>query len=172
MILSQIVAVSKNGVIGKNNTLPWHLPEDLKFFREKTKGKILIMGRKTFESLPHPLKGRYHMVVSRSAPQRPVTTTAETPVEFFTSFEAAVAKAKKISVPSGTWPEEVFVAGGTELFRMSFPIIDRIYLTKIHHDVDGDIYYPDLDFSQLNLADQSDRQEPFPYSFLLYTRPS
>lgn len=171
MILSQIVAVAANNVIGKNNTLPWHLPEDLKFFRNKTKGKVMIMGRKTFDSLPHPLKGRYHLVISRQELSGSQISTEETPVEFVKSLELGLEKAKFLTANfPEKWPEETFIVGGSEIFKNSFPLCDRIYLTRIYHDVEGDVFYPDLDFSRFQITEQVDHAEPFKYSFLTYSR--
>jgi dihydrofolate reductase len=126
-----VVAVAKNGVIGRNGALPWRISSDLKRFRAITMGKPVIMGRKTWESLPRkPLEGRTNIVVTRNrdfaAPGALVAT----------SLKDALAKAQG---------EEVCIIGGGELFREAIPIADRLYLTEIDLDVEGDTFFPTID---------------------------
>jgi dihydrofolate reductase len=130
MSLSLIVARASNGVIGKNNQLPWHLPADLQYFKTVTMGKPIVMGRKTFESIGRPLPGRQNIVVTRNP-------------DFFSdgitvahSVEAAIAAANQVA--------EIMLIGGTELYKLSLPLADRIYLTEIHQDFDGDAHFPAL----------------------------
>ncbi len=155
MILSHIVATAHNGVIGKDNKLPWHLPEDLKFFKETTQGKILIMGRKTFDSLGRPLPNRFHIVVTRQNLQ-----SAQEKVRYVSSLDEAFQLAQKMIPP---WPEEVFILGGGEIFQQTLTLVDRIYLTKIDKDVDGDSFYPEVDWSLFDLvkSDQFETSEKF-----------
>jgi dihydrofolate reductase len=163
MTLSHIVAVSANDVIGVNNTLPWDIPEDMKFFRDKTKGRALIMGRKTFESVGHPLPHRLNVVVTRqkdypaSAPNVVVQPDLKSAIEYC---------AGQIS----KYGEEVFIIGGGEIFKESMDIVDTIYLTRIHKEFPGDIKYPKVDYAKFALAERRDRTEPVPFSFLTYTR--
>jgi dihydrofolate reductase len=132
-MLSLIAAVAKNRAIGKDNTLLWHLPEDMRHFRETTRGKPVIMGRKTWESLPdsfRPLPGRHNIVVSRNATyQAPGATLAA-------SLEEAILKTEKAN--------EVFVIGGAELYRQAMPLADRLYLTEITTSFEGDAFFPEV----------------------------
>lgn len=162
MILTHIAAMAKNRVIGKNNELPWRLPEDLKFFKEKTKGHILIMGRKTFESLPGHLPNRYHIVISRND-----YATDEQDVTFVKSVDEAIALAKKLTPK---WGEEVFITGGGEIYQQSLDRVHKIYLTVIEKDFEGDAFYPALDESKFLLVDQDHRETPMPFSFCTYVR--
>ena len=165
MSLSHIEAVSRNDVIGANQTLPWDIPEDMKFFRDKTKGKALIMGRKTFESVGHPLPNRLNVVVTRQkdypskAPNVVVKPDLKSAIEY---CQTQVSK----------YGEEIFIIGGGEIYKESMPLVDVIYLTRIHADFEGDTRYPKVDSSQFELIEQRDRTEPVPFSFLTYVRKS
>ena len=110
MIISQIVAVSENGIIGKNNELLWHIAEDLNYFKKRTTGKILIMGRKTFDSLKKPLPKRFHIVISRSAGH-----SSNENVKFVASISEAYQVAERLTL-SGQWPDEVMIIGGGEIY--------------------------------------------------------
>src|SRR5512145_126071 len=126
-MLSLIAAVAKNRVIGNNNQLLWHLPEDMRHFRETTRGKPVIMGRKTWESLPdsfRPLPGRLNIVVSRNRAYRPEGA------ELAASLDEAVVKAGAAN--------EIFVIGGGELYRQAMPIAGKLYITEIDADFVGD----------------------------------
>ncbi|HMN69074.1 MAG TPA: dihydrofolate reductase [Bdellovibrionales bacterium] len=163
MTLSHIVAVSQNDVIGVNNTLPWDIPEDMKFFREKTKNRALIMGRKTFESVGHPLPYRLNVVVTR---QKDYKVDAPN-VVVVPDLQAAIEHCKgQIS----KYGEEIFIIGGGEIFKESMGLVDVIYLTRIHRDFPGDIKYPAVDQRQFDLVERRDRTEPVPFSFLTYHR--
>lgn len=129
MALFAIYARAANGVIGRDGTLPWHLPADLKRFKALTMGKPMIMGRKTFESFPKPLPGRRHIVLTRAR-----HWTAEG-AEVAHDHDAAVALAGQ---------DEVAVIGGSEVFRLLLPRCDRVELTEIHADFDGDTVMPPL----------------------------
>lgn len=130
-LLSIIVAMDESGVIGKNNGLPWHLPADLRHFKQITMGKPVLMGRKTFESIGKPLPGREFIVLTRDksfavAGCRVVQTLDE-------GIEAAADK------------PELVVIGGAEIFALALPLVSRIYLTRVHARVDGDTYFPAFD---------------------------
>jgi dihydrofolate reductase len=178
MILSAIAAMSKNRVIGKNNQLPWHIPEDLKFFREKTTSKVMIMGRKTFESFPGVLKNRYHIVISRdimkaaevigkktgakvSMPEHKIIAEGSL-FSVVSNFQAAVDWANQLVNKNSAhynelFSEEVFVIGGGEIYQQSLDKLDKIYLTVIDKEVDGDVYFPEFKMSDFKLIDKSDR---------------
>ena len=136
-MLSLIAAVARNRAIGKDNRLLWHLPEDMRHFREITRGKPLIMGRKTWESLPEkfrPLPGRLNVVVSRD-PLYPATGAI-----LASSLEAALRQAYSACSPSA----EIFVIGGAELYRQALPLADRLYLTEVDEDFAGDTFFPEV----------------------------
>lgn len=133
MTLSIIVAASENNVIGINNHLPWHLPIDMKYFKDTTMGKPIVMGRKSFEELGRVLPGRPNIMITRRADYK-----AEG-LYVVPSLEAGIEKAKTF----GT--EEIFITGGGEIFKLALPIIDRLYLTRVHAEVSGDTYFPEFD---------------------------
>lgn len=135
MILSHIVAVSENEVIGKDNDLLWHYSEDLNYFKKRTTGKIMIMGRKTFESLKKPLPKRFHIVVSRH------NIDSEYPnVKFVGSLSEAYRLAEKMTL-SDEWPEEVMIVGGGQIYKESLKDADFLYITRIPGEYQGDTYY-------------------------------
>ncbi|MBX3039163.1 MAG: dihydrofolate reductase [Bdellovibrionaceae bacterium] len=162
MILSHIAAMAKNRVIGKDNKLPWHLPEDLRFFKKMTDGRIMIMGRKTFESLPGHLPNRHHIIVSRSH-----FVADEGDVDFVSSIDEALKLAEElIADPS----EEVFIVGGGEIYKQTLDKVDRIYLTVIDQEVEGDAKYPEFDESRFILEKDEGRPGPPPFAFRTYVR--
>jgi dihydrofolate reductase len=130
MTLSLIVAKASNGVIGKDNQLPWRLPADLKYFKAVTMNKPIIMGRKTFESIGRPLPGRQNIIVTRNVHFSGAGLTV------VHSVDAAIAAAKGA--------DEIMLIGGMELYQLALPLVERIYLTQIHQDFDGDSYFPEL----------------------------
>ncbi len=165
-MIYQVVAIANNRVIGKDNKLPWHFSSDLKFFKQLTMGQTIIMGRKTFESISKPLPGRENFILSKSkesslrggvadevrqnstksvrtnlagfwriisgSPRRPFWTPRDD-VKFFDSIEKAL---KAISTEHG------FIIGGASIFQETMPLVDGIYMTKIHADFEGDTFYP------------------------------
>jgi dihydrofolate reductase len=133
-VIALIVAVAENGVIGRDGTLPWRIPEDMKWFKASTEGRPLIMGRKTWESLPRrPLPGRTNIVVTRNNHYR-----AEGAV-------VVVALEAAIEVALGEEPEEIMVIGGAEIYRAALPLARRIYLTSVHGEIAGDTHFPAID---------------------------
>lgn len=134
MTISFVVAASDNNVIGKNNQLLWHLPNDLKFFKNTTWGFPVIMGRKTFESVNKPLPGRTNIVITRQ------TDWTRDQVIVVPSLEAALEAAVE-----ATHAKEVFVIGGGEVYKQALPITDVIYLTRVHATLEGDAFFPELD---------------------------
>jgi dihydrofolate reductase len=130
-LVTLIVAVADSGVIGRDNALPWHLPEDLKRFKRLTMGKPIVMGRKTFESIGKPLPGRQNIVVTRDPNYQ------ATGVDVVPGIEAAVRVAGDVA--------EVMIIGGADLFRLFLPRAGRIHLTRVHGDVAGNVLWPALD---------------------------
>ncbi len=169
MDVALIVAMAENGVIGRNNKLPWHLPEDLRYFKQTTMGKPIIMGRKTYESIGKPLPGRTNIVISRQE-------NYELPegAKHVRSLDEAIELADSIAFIDGT--EEVMVIGGSQIYKEAFlqGKADRLYLTKVHSEVDGDAYLEGFDESQWRLTGQDDFQSsetnPYDYSFCVYER--
>lgn len=133
-----IAAVANNGVIGKGNHIPWHLPADFAHFKRMTMGKPLIMGRKTFESIGRPLPGRTNIVVSRQEGYQPDG------VLVISSLEAALEHAQEIAKADRA--NEVMVGGGAEIYRQAMPHADRMYITQVELEPDGDAYFPPIDF--------------------------
>ncbi|SFE05648.1 dihydrofolate reductase [Chitinophaga sp. CF118] len=134
-MLSIIVAASENNVIGIHNHLPWHLPVDMRYFKQTTIGKPIIMGRKSFDELGRVLPGRPNIVISRQPDFKREGLTV------VPSLEAGIEEAKKYNT------EEIFVTGGGEIFKIALPIVDRVYITRVHDDkvVVGDTYFPDFE---------------------------
>lgn len=133
MKLSIIVATAEQGVIGKDNQLIWHLPEDLKMFRRLTTGHVIIMGRKTFESIGKPLPNRTSIIISRNNDYQVGGCIV------VGSLEEAVEKAKEIET------EEAFIIGGAQIYALALDIADTVYLTQVHHNFEGDAFFPILD---------------------------
>jgi dihydrofolate reductase len=159
--IAVIAAVARNGVIGVENRLPWHLPEDMRRFRALTTGHSVIMGRRTWESIGKPLPGRQNLVVSRR--RGPV----EADVEFTPSLDAALARVSR--------PEPVFVIGGEALYRAALPRADILYLTEIARDFDGDARFPRFDRSRWRESlrearTASDTAGRLAYEFVVYER--
>ncbi|MEH6649697.1 MAG: dihydrofolate reductase [Motiliproteus sp.] len=166
MQLALIVAQSENRVIGRNNALPWHLSEDLKYFKAVTMGKVIIMGRKTYESIGRPLPGRTNIVVTRDREYQADGVT----VVF--SLEQAIEQAAAISEINGV--AEAMVIGGSELYTQALPLTKRLYLTQVHHHVEGDACFPELDPTQWQQVSRQDfdaiEPNPYRYSFIVLDR--
>ncbi|MFD2190721.1 dihydrofolate reductase [Pistricoccus aurantiacus] len=135
--VAMIAALSRNGVIGVDNQMPWHLPEDLRFFKHKTQGKPLVMGRKTFDSIGRPLPGRLNIVVTRSETFHP------SGVEVCHDLEDALALADQRAQESGA--EEIMVIGGAQIYTQALSLAQRLYLTEIALELDGDACFPAVD---------------------------
>ncbi len=158
--LSIIVAMARNRVIGLNNTLPWHLPADLKHFKALTMGHHIVMGRKTYDSIGKPLPGRTSVVVTRNANYAPPDVTV------VNSFEAAIAACGD--------DQEIFVIGGAELYRQAIKLADRIYLTEIDADIPGDTHFAKFDRKLWREAGRvshaPDEKNLYAYHFVVYDR--
>ncbi|HVW96950.1 MAG TPA: dihydrofolate reductase [Mucilaginibacter sp.] len=159
MIVSAVVAIAENRAIGKDNKLLWHLPNDLKHFKTITSGHTIIMGRKTFDSVGRPLPNRRNIVITR----RDITIDG---AEVVNSLDAAVALCKN--------EQEVFIVGGAEIYNMAMPVTDRIYLTVVHQEFDGDAFFPEIspdEWKETEREDHApDEKNPIPYSFITYER--
>ncbi|TVQ78229.1 MAG: dihydrofolate reductase [Bradymonadales bacterium] len=156
MIISAIAAMSRNRVIGLRGALPWHIPADLKFFKEKTLGKSLIMGRKTFESFPKPLPDRENIVLTRRKGYQAVGA------KVFSDLAEAIDYCRS----KQPLPDEIFIGGGSEIYQAAMPMLQRIYLTVIEKDFDGDTFFPEIPPGFSLTESQPGRQEsPVPLSF-------
>ncbi|CAN5293479.1 type 3 dihydrofolate reductase [soil metagenome] len=160
MQISIIIAYASNGVIGLNNALPWHLPADLKHFQQLTLNKPIIMGRKTYESIGMPLPKRINVVVTRNQ------QFSVPGVELAHSLEAAFT--------SHAESEELMVIGGAELLRQALPYAQRLYLTEIHQEFNGDTYLPAIDWQQWREVarehHKADAKNAYDYSFVTWER--
>jgi len=161
-VISIIVAASENNVIGIQNRLPWNLPADLQYFKNTTWAMPIIMGRKTFESMGQPLKGRQNIVITR---QKDYSYPGITVV---TSIDEAIAEAEKQEV------NEIFITGGTEIFLQAFPKVNRIYITRIHAQIEGDAYFPEINKDEWELKrsepHEADEKNSLPYTFEVWER--
>ncbi|MEH6348042.1 MAG: type 3 dihydrofolate reductase [Bermanella sp.] len=159
-----IAAFAQNRVVGINNTLPWHLPEDLKYFKRTTTGKAIIMGRKTYDSIGRPLPNRTNIVISRN------TELNVEGVKVVDSLQAAIDLAKEVNLINGV--EEIMVIGGASIYEEALPQADRLYITHVQAEVAGDAYFPEVDFSQWQEVSRDDyvasEGNPYDYSFVVY----
>ncbi len=166
MQLALIVAKADNGCIGRDNKLPWYLPGDLKYFKQATLGKPIIMGRKTWESLKGPLPGRTNIVITRQASYQ-----AEG-AKVVPSLDEALTLAEHVALIDGA--EEAVVIGGAEIYGQALPRVDRMYITEVHAAVDGDAFFPGFDAAAWReIGRDSFRAEPpnqYDYSFVVYER--
>jgi len=152
-----IAAVAKNNVIGKEGDIPWHIPEDLKHFREETDGFPVIMGRKTYESLPSgPLKGRENIVITRRKDYKP-----DKEVVVKHSLKEAIEYCEKKNYV------KAFIGGGESVYRQSLPFADKLDITRIHKDYEGDAHFPEIDPDKWQLVSK-ERQNG--YTFMVYLR--
>lgn len=161
-MISFIVAADESNVIGKDNQLPWHLPGDMKYFKNQTWGMTVIMGRKSLESLGKPLQGRKNIVVTRNKNWK------REGVEVAHSINEAIELAKQ------TGTKEIFIIGGAEIFKEAMPVANRIYLTRIHHKFEGDVYFPAVSTNEWNLVKNkfcaADEKNQFSYTFEVWER--
>ena len=151
--------MSENRVIGDNNQLPWHLPADLKHFKTLTEGHPVLMGRKTHEAIGIPLPNRTNIIITHNADyQAPGCLVV-------TSLEKAMACTATLSSP------EIFIIGGAQVYQQFLPQIERIYLTIVHEEFDGDVYFPEMDTAAWQEIErtrhEADEKNAFAYSFLI-----
>lgn len=188
--LSAIAAVAKNNVIGRDNRLIWHIPEDLKFFKRTTMGKPILMGRKSYESLGKPLPGRPNIVISRSYGDAPAAAatdlfwemeeaapavsraeeanrTPEGPF-LYASIAEGIAAAKNMAQRMGV--AEVFITGGGEIYKQTMGMIDRLYLTRVERDYEGDVYFPDLNPHEWHTVSKESHEGDPAFTFYVMER--
>ena len=163
--VSLIVAATRNQVIGQDNQMPWHLPDDLRYFKQRTLGKPIIMGRKTWESLGRPLPGRLNIVISRQ------NDIALEGAEVFTDLAQAIQRGQEWATEQGV--AEVMVIGGGQIYQQALELAQRVYLTRIDLELAGDTFFPVLDAQQWQQIDAqshpAQNQEPG-YTFEVWQR--
>lgn len=160
-MISLLVAMDNTRLIGKNNDLPWHLPADLAYFKRVTMGNKIVMGRKTYESIGHPLPGRENIIITRNT-------------------ELQVDGCKVIHTPmeilelNSSQEDEIFVIGGAEIFKEILPFADRLYITAIDETFEGDTYFPEVNSKDWSLISKEkgvrDEKNPFDYYYEVYER--
>jgi dihydrofolate reductase len=161
-MLSHIVAASENNVIGSKNNLPWNLPNDFKYFKNKTWGMPVIMGRKSYESLKKTLPGRINIVVTNKTNWQPED------VFVVNSIDSAIEKAGEADA------KEIFIIGGGEIFKQTIDIVSRIYLTRVHTTIEGDTWYPEIRKDDWKLVDEqsfpADEKHKYAYTFEVWEK--
>jgi dihydrofolate reductase len=163
-MISIITAMDKNGLIGKGKTLPWHLPNDLSYFKRLTEGNIIIMGRATHESIGRPLPNRINIILTRDLSYR------ANGCYVYNSLEAILYEYHNFSDKN----EEVFIIGGGKVYHQFLPYADKLYVTEIDHEFEGDTYFPEIDWDDWRIIQSEqgikDEQNPYDYYFNIYTR--
>jgi dihydrofolate reductase len=162
--ISAFGAMAQNRVVGRANALPWDLPADLKRFKQMTSGHPVIMGRKTWESLGKPLPNRDNLVVTR----RKEFSAAGARV--FSSVEAALDWCRAEERQGKKGFEEVFVIGGGEIWSACWHLIERVYLTVIHRDFEGDAWFPEFDWNAFQVSFREDHSDPMPFTYYTLDR--
>lgn len=161
-MIALVVAASENNVIGDNGNLPWHLPKDLKFFKDLTWGMVIIMGRKTYEAIEKPLPGRVNVVMTSKADwEREGVLVAHTVNE-------------ALRIAKSTNCKDYYVIGGGEIFKEFLPITDRIYMTRVHAEVEGDAFFPEFSTNEFHLVSskryEKDEKHQFSFTFEVWDK--
>lgn len=157
--ISMIAAIGKNHELGKNNKIPWHIPEDSRWFHEKTAGHAVIMGRKTFESIGHPLANRINIIVTRD-----LTKSGLARLIFSSSLDAAIEKAKKME------RDEIFIIGGGQIYEQGIKFADRLYLTIIEGEFEADTFFPNYQDFKKVIFEKPGESKGYKYKFLILER--
>lgn len=159
-MISLIVAMGKNNEIGLNNEMPWHLPNDLRYFKEKTTGHVIVMGRKTYESIGKPLPNRKSIVLTRQDIELP------TEVEIIRDISEIQQIAQQ--------HEQVFIIGGAEVYRQTITIADELFVTQINESFEADTFFPDINKSEWEIVSSEkglrDENNDYDYTFIQYKR--
>jgi dihydrofolate reductase len=162
LIVSAIVAVAKNGVIGNNGQIPWYLPEDLKYFKKITMGYPVIMGRKSFISIGRPLPGRENIVITRDI--------------YFAATGCLVVQSipEALKIAEETGKKEAFIIGGGEIYNQSIGFWDKLYITQVDTEVEGDVFFPNLDWDKWRLISEdkhwADPKNEVDYNFQIFEK--
>ena len=157
-MISHIVAMSSNRVIGRDGKIPWDIPDDLKYFRNITLGHCVILGRKTFETLKTPLVNRLNVVISKNF-------TKSSEISVFSDVSEAIEFCKNQKLR----PQEIFICGGSQIYKQTLNITQRIYLTYVYKHYNGDVFYPEFE-SDFNLVSEKTYFDPEHFSFRIYDR--
>ncbi len=167
MRISAIAAKSSNNVIGKNNQLPWRLPEDSKYFKRITRHHHVLMGRKTFDSLDKPLPERTSIILTRAMSSVGTQATATEPIFIVNSLEKGIEIAKQ------NGENELFVIGGAQIYELAMPMLNRLYITEVHTVAEGDAFFPEIgaDWKEISREKHfKDEKNIFDYDFVVYER--
>jgi dihydrofolate reductase len=167
MLISLIVAHSSNRVIGIDGQLPWHIPDDLKYFKAITIGKPIIMGRKTFDSIGKPLPGRLNIIITKN------TDLLIEECVVVNNLEAAISEAKNYFKTQDTEQEEIFIIGGAQIFKQSMEFVNKIYITEVHADYAGDVFFDELsdnDWIEVSRDLHDSENDKIPFSFVTYKK--
>jgi dihydrofolate reductase len=160
LTLSIIVAFDQNRLIGHSNQLPWHLPADLKHFKNITMGHFMIMGRKTFDSIGKPLPGRTSVIITRQ--------------KDYIQEGCVVVNSMNDALKACEGQSEAFIIGGAQIFECAMPLASKLYITQIHHHFEGDTWFPEISSNEWELTSeehhQADEKNAWPYSFQEYRR--
>lgn len=162
MLVSAIVAAARNRVIGKDNQIPWYLSSDLKYFKRTTLGHHVIMGRKSFESIGRPLPKRTNIIITRAP--------------YYAASGCLVARSlpEALSIAHANGETEAFIIGGGEIYALSLPLLDKLYLTEVDAAPEGDVFFPELDFPEWELISSeshpADDKNDHAYTFKVYER--
>lgn len=166
MKLAILVAVSENGIIGHDGKLPWHMSADLRRFMRITMEHAILMGRKTWESIGRPLPGRTSIVISHQQDY----ATGHSEVQVAGDLDQAVARARQADCDQ----DQAFVIGGAAIYELALPRADRLYFTRVHAEVEGDVSFPEVDWSQWEVKEDShhtaDEFNQFDHTFTVYQR--
>ena len=155
MTIALIVAMAENRVIGKENTIPWHIPDELQLFKKHTMGHPILMGRKTYESIGKPLPGRTNIIITRSK------GFSARGCEVYTDLKEALSRFQD---------EKIFVIGGAEIFAQTLDLADELYITHVRKSISGDTFFPEFDETRFEItATESFDGEP-PYTFMHYKK--
>lgn len=161
-LISMIVAMTPERYIGKDNQLLWHMPADLKFFKQTTLGKPVIMGRKTFDSIGRPLPGRTNIVLSRS------NELPHPDVKLVNSIEQAIELAKQETA------DEIMIIGGGKIYELCLPLADKLYITQVQANIEGDTQFPEINESEWEITHSLDgvvdEKNQYPHQFITYQR--
>lgn len=162
MIISAIVATAKNNVIGRDNDIPWYLPADLKYFKATTLNHHIIMGRKSYESIGRSLPKRTNIVITRN------------PFYVISNCIVTHSVQEALDIAKNNGEEEAFIIGGGEIYKLSFPLLDRIYLTEVDLEVEGDIRFPEINMDEWDVVSndprQADEKNKHNYTFKILQR--
>jgi dihydrofolate reductase len=163
--ISLIVALASNHVIGKDNTMPWHLPEDLRYFKRITLNKPVVMGRNTFESIGKPLPQRSNIIISRNTSYQPAGVTV------VHSLEEALQKGQEMLRWLDPGNNELMIIGGAQIYDQALPLAVRLYLTEVHAELEGDAFFPAFNRKEWHEVAREDHaaceRNPLDYSFIV-----